>query len=134
MRILSRYGTDLLTCTSLSLKIQRHHFRSLSEHSQINQKPPFVPSFGIEDSLSSLPTSCRGCGAYAQTAKPDEAGYFASSRRSVKSYIAHIHEVSLAQYEGKETPKCMNEGTDNPLDRKIGSPKSNDGQGTYSLL
>lgn len=35
-----------------------------------------------------LPAICPGCGALQQTVKPGEAGYYSTSRKSVKAFIA----------------------------------------------
>lgn len=39
--------------------------------------------------LLDLPLQCPGCGAYAQTANPDLAGFYTTSQKSVKEFLAH---------------------------------------------
>jgi len=38
--------------------------------------------------LSFLPWTCPGCGAYTQTLNPDNAGFYSTSRRPVKAFVA----------------------------------------------
>ncbi|MCJ1251104.1 hypothetical protein MMC30_008335 [Trapelia coarctata] len=38
--------------------------------------------------LSFLPWTCPGCGAYTQTLNPDNAGFYSTSRKTVKAFVA----------------------------------------------
>ena len=42
--------------------------------------------------LAELPTSCPGCGAFAQTVSSDQPGFYGSNRKSVRAFIArNVH-------------------------------------------
>ena len=46
---------------------------------------PLVP---LSTSPGSLPLQCPGCGAFTQASNPDRAGYYSSSRKSIKVYLS----------------------------------------------
>lgn len=56
-----------------------------------------------------LPQSCPGCGALTQESKPDQAGYYSSSRRIVKRYLrrqrtlARANNVMMEEEREEET-------------------------------
>ena len=45
-----------------------------------------------QDKLELLPWTCSGCGAFSQTQRSDEAGYFSTSRKAVKNFVATRRE------------------------------------------
>ena len=49
---------------------------------------PTIQSPQASTALLHLPLQCPGCGAYAQTANPELAGFYNTSRKSVKDFLA----------------------------------------------
>ena len=60
-------------------------------HVQSTGKPAEAQSVP-QDKLELLPWTCPGCGAYSQTQRLDEAGYFSTSRKAVKNFVASRRE------------------------------------------
>lgn len=42
----------------------------------------------LSPTLLSLPLQCPGCGAFTQNTAPENAGYYSTSRKSVKTFLA----------------------------------------------
>ena len=79
---IARLHSFILSVREISFKAGRRQFTnsSLKIHnaSQVQLPPQRV----------SLPLQCPGCGAFTQVSDPGHAGYYSSSRRSVKIYMA----------------------------------------------
>lgn len=77
-----------------------------SQHPQIvieeNSQPPLndeevttppSPPTNVSLRADTLPISCPGCGAYAQTIEPDEPGYYSRTRKKAKRLWHHRQQV-----------------------------------------
>ena len=60
-------------------------------HVQTTDTPSEAQS-ALQKNLELLPWTCPGCGAYSQVQRSDEAGYFSTSRKAVRSFVASRRE------------------------------------------
>ena len=79
---IARLRSFTLSVREISFRAGRRQLAnsSLRTHSAF---PVQLPSQPV-----SLPFQCPGCGAFTQVSNPGHAGYYSSSRRSVKIYLA----------------------------------------------
>ena len=74
-----------------SLRAQARQVQSQSSRQQPEDHygPPAV--------LYRLPTTCPGCGAFAQTVQTGEAGFYSISRKPVKAFVYQARERMLGK-------------------------------------
>jgi len=71
--------------------------------------------------LRELPRSCPGCGAFTQSVSPDQPGYYSTSRKSVKAFIAHHgHGTERGQAGESQIFKQILDGADDLLLSQLG--------------
>ena len=73
-------------------KTQKRDY-SLESAKPLSRVLPFSPG------LLALPRSCPGCGAFTQTLNPEGAGFYSSTRRSVKAFVAQHSKEQLGEAE-----------------------------------
>lgn len=56
---------------------------------------------GNQSKLSFLPWTCPGCGAYTQTANSEDAGFYSTSRKTVKTFVA-AHNATCKKIRAEE--------------------------------
>ena len=68
-----------------------------------------------------LPWSCPGCGAFTQTVDPKEAGFYTTTRKSVKAYIANeTGRGGTERNREAETYTCAVQNVDGALLKELG--------------
>ena len=69
-----------------------------------------------------LPLTCPGCGAYSQTLAPKEAGFYSSTRKPVRAFLAAQREPAADARQDEETAiyNKVIKGTDSALLDKLG--------------
>lgn len=56
-------------------------------------------SHAESDRLLDLPRCCPGCGAFTQITNPDQAGFYGTTRKAVRAFIAWSKNVQRRQVE-----------------------------------
>lgn len=79
--------SSLESCTNISHGVGRR--RSRPRRHQLHVDATTIPSHGSPtlSQLFHLPRSCPGCGAFTQTVKPEQPGFYGTNRKSVKAFI-----------------------------------------------
>lgn len=121
------FAFDLVKRSLATLKIQYCLKRLVVRPIHIGRQPHYTSVPQHENSLFPLPPLCHGCGAYTQQIRPDEAGYFTASRKSVKSYLAHRRAKFLAHVDEGEHARLTFVTGEAELRKDIG------GKGTTKL-
>ena len=77
------------------IPLQKHQY-------QTSVTIPATSSLEASAALLHLPLQCPGCGAYAQTAKPEHAGYYNTSGQRVKDFLARRQKKDDANGAAEE--------------------------------
>ncbi|MCJ1280755.1 hypothetical protein MMC26_000072 [Xylographa opegraphella] len=73
-------------------------FRCL--HVQVNESPPVIYPL-VTSQLSLLPWTCPGCGAYTQIQNAEDAGFYTTSRKAVKTFVSARRRGLLGTSTGR---------------------------------
>ena len=78
---ISQAQTHVSRTSNIAIRSQKRYFRHdpRAQYSSI--------STGATSSAARLPLQCPGCGAFTQTIKENEAGYYTLTRRTVRKYL-----------------------------------------------
>ena len=75
----------------------------------------------LSPTLLSLPLQCPGCGAFTQNSAPEQAGYYSTSRKSVKTFLAQCRASQDHEHQSEgETFDQVLKNTDQSLLQSLG--------------
>ena len=75
----------------------------------------------LSPTLLSLPLQCPGCGAFTQSTTPDHPGYYSTSRKSVKTFLAQCRASQNYEHQSEaEVFDRVLETTDKSLLQSLG--------------
>lgn len=79
-------------------------FPETQESSYYFQTPARYFSLAESEKILDLPRSCPGCGGFAQTTNPDQAGFYGVTRKAVQAFIAWSRNVPTELGEQESGP------------------------------
>ena len=84
------------------LLVRKHNVRSSKTQNrgyQLESAKSLTHSLPAPPDLLALPKSCPGCGAFTQTVNPEGPGFYSSTRRSVRAFVAQHRRGQLEEAE-----------------------------------
>lgn len=88
---------------SISLIARKRNVRSSSKTQkrgyQLESAKSLTRDPPVSSDLLALPRSCPGCGAFTQSVNPEGAGFYSSTRRSVKAFVTQHGRGQLEEAE-----------------------------------
>ncbi|MCJ1485643.1 hypothetical protein MMC06_005818 [Schaereria dolodes] len=98
---------------SLPTQIRSFQLRTTNDLREEDGNTALKVSFG-------LPETCPGCGAYAQTVKNGDAGFYSINRKSVKTFIGQHRGVKGGKSEDAQMYQGVVRSADNTLPEGLG--------------
>lgn len=98
INLIPRFLCPLLApCTNTSHGYGKRRLRPYKRQLHVNASATPSHGFPTPSQFLNLPRSCPGCGAFSQSVRPEQPGFYGTNRKSVKAFIGRN-----GQYPGKE--------------------------------